>query len=268
MTRHVYTAVFLALAATGAAPAADLTKVERRITKEPAYATKSPRYALLVIGPKARDRVWLVKDGDTLYVDRNGNGDLTDPDEKISPRKGGSAEDGYSFDIPDLTLGGRKHLNLRADFRPLRQLALGENARRGDVQAAVKKDPQGEVLSLSLQATMPHLNPVARVLFLAGPLDLDGPLCPSASPNEAPVVHLGGPLEISCHINRPTLRRNRANELMLAVGTRGLGAGTFAAVGYQNTIPADAHPVGKLAFAPGMAGGESVKKRFEFKERC
>jgi hypothetical protein len=55
---------------------------------------------------------------------------------------------------------------------------------------------------------------------------------------------------------------------MLAVGTRGLGTGTFAAVGHQNTIPADAHPVGELTFPPGKAGGEPVKKRFEFKERC
>jgi hypothetical protein len=75
-------------------------------------------------------------------------------------------------------------------------------------------------------------------------------------------------LEISLPVNRPTFRRNRTNELMLVVGTPGLGAGTFAAVGYQNTIPADAYPVGELTFPPGKAGGKSVKKRFEFKERC
>src|SRR5262249_28662373 len=160
-------------------------------------------------GPGTRDRVWLVKDGDTLYVDRNGNGDLTDPGEKIAPRKGGSAEDGHVFEIPDLILGGRKHLNLRADFRPLSRLVFGENARRADVQAAVEKDPKGEVLSLSLQATMPHLSRTARVLFHAGPIDLGGPLCPSATPKEAPVIHLGGPLEVSLHASRPTLRRNR-----------------------------------------------------------
>jgi hypothetical protein len=93
-------------------------------------------------------------------------------------------------------------------------------------------------------------------------------LCLSASPKEAPVVHLGGPLEISLHVSRPTLRRNRTNDLMLAVGTRGRGAGTFAAIAYQNTIPADAHPVGEVTFTPRKADGEPVKKRFEFKERC
>jgi len=52
------------------------------------------------------------------------------------------------------------------------------------------------------------------------------------------------------------------------VGTRGLGAGTFAAVGYHNTIPADTHPVAELTFAPAKAGGKPVKKLFELNERC
>ncbi len=30
---------------------------------------------------------WLVRDGDTLYVDRNGNGDLTEPGEKVAAEK-------------------------------------------------------------------------------------------------------------------------------------------------------------------------------------
>ena len=42
------------------------------------YQSKSPKYALLIFGPEARTRIWLVLDGTTLYVDRNGNGDLTD----------------------------------------------------------------------------------------------------------------------------------------------------------------------------------------------
>src|SRR5262249_20682043 len=61
------------------APAADLSKIDRSISKEPAYQTKSPKYCLLVFGMDANYRVWLVLDGDTLYVDRNGSGDLTEP---------------------------------------------------------------------------------------------------------------------------------------------------------------------------------------------
>jgi hypothetical protein len=53
--------------------------------KEPSYQ-KEPRYALLVFGPKREQRVWMVLDGTTLYVDRSGNGDLTQPDERLQPK--------------------------------------------------------------------------------------------------------------------------------------------------------------------------------------
>src|SRR5579883_3277208 len=66
--------------------AADLTKIERRLAKEPAYQAK-PKYCLLVFGPEARTKVWLVIDGDTLYVDRNGNGDISEKEEGIDRTK-------------------------------------------------------------------------------------------------------------------------------------------------------------------------------------
>src|SRR4051794_32966947 len=80
------------------APAADLSHIDRAIRKEPAYRTKSPKYCLLVFGPEAKTRVWLVLDGGTLYVDRNGNGDLTEPGEKVAAEKAeGVAEGVYTF---------------------------------------------------------------------------------------------------------------------------------------------------------------------------
>src|SRR5947207_2599263 len=62
--------------------AADLSKIDRHIVKEPAYQSK-PLYCLAIIGPEAKARVWLVLDGDRLYVDRNANGDLTDDGEPV-----------------------------------------------------------------------------------------------------------------------------------------------------------------------------------------
>ena len=62
--------------------AVDLTKIDRTIAKQPAYRGK-PKYCLLVFGPEAKTRIWLVQDGDTLYVDRTSNGDLTGPAKKV-----------------------------------------------------------------------------------------------------------------------------------------------------------------------------------------
>src|ERR1700724_3146257 len=75
-------ALVLASGASASAWAADLTKIDRTIAKEPAYKSK-PKYCLLVFGPEAKSRVWLVLDGDVLYVDRNGNGDLTEKGERV-----------------------------------------------------------------------------------------------------------------------------------------------------------------------------------------
>lgn len=106
--------------------AADLTKIERTIRKEPTYQSKQPRYCLLVFGPEAKFRVWLVLDGKTLYVDRNGNGDLTEDGEKIAAKKGLDifGEDGeYIFDVDAIHEGPRTHKNFSLTIRKLDYLA-------------------------------------------------------------------------------------------------------------------------------------------------
>ncbi len=63
----------------------DLSKVDRSIRREPVWASGEPQYSLLVVSPEKH--VWFVVDGDDLYMDINGNGDLTDPGEKLPPLK-------------------------------------------------------------------------------------------------------------------------------------------------------------------------------------
>jgi hypothetical protein len=46
--------------------AADLSKIDRTIGKEPAYQSK-PKYCLVVFGPEAKTRLWVVFDGSTIY---------------------------------------------------------------------------------------------------------------------------------------------------------------------------------------------------------
>jgi hypothetical protein len=65
------------------AQAIELKDVDRKINKEPKYKSQ-PYYVLLAFGQDAAKKVWLVLDDDTLYVDRNCNGDLTEASEKIT----------------------------------------------------------------------------------------------------------------------------------------------------------------------------------------
>jgi RNA polymerase sigma factor (sigma-70 family) len=81
-----------------------------RPIKEPKYKNE-PRYALLVFGPKRDQRVWMVLDGTTLYVDRNGNGDLTEPDERLEPNNPKDGSNRFSgsgshthFDVFEFTV--------------------------------------------------------------------------------------------------------------------------------------------------------------------
>ena len=60
------------------AAAVDLTQIDRSIGKEPAYRSKDPQFCLLVFGLEAKTRVWIVVDGDVLWIDRNGNGHSVD----------------------------------------------------------------------------------------------------------------------------------------------------------------------------------------------
>src|SRR5437867_4405005 len=97
--------LFISLAANSLA--ADLASIDRIIKKEPAYRTGKPKYCLLVFGPEAKTRVWLVQDGDTLYVDRNGNGDLTEEGEKVAAEKkeDGTDDGTYTFKIDSIQDG-------------------------------------------------------------------------------------------------------------------------------------------------------------------
>ena len=74
-------AVLLMLSA--ASWSADLSKIDRSIAKAPRYSAATQYYALLVLGDDANYRVWFVLDGNTLYLDKNGDGDLRGSGERI-----------------------------------------------------------------------------------------------------------------------------------------------------------------------------------------
>jgi hypothetical protein len=110
-----------------AADGPDLKDIDRRAPKEPSYTTKQPLYGLLVFGPEAQTRVWMVLDRskpdaesyDVLYADLDGDGDLTEPAERfIGHVEGNNAR----FRLPDLkdpaTSAVHTHFTARASGGP------------------------------------------------------------------------------------------------------------------------------------------------------
>ena len=95
-----------------------------------------------------------------------------------------------------------------------------------------------------------------------------GVLLFAGTPAAAPVMHFGGPLQVSFYGELPKLRLGRECEFDLVVGTPGVGNGTFAMLGYEDTVPKDAKPVAEITYQPAKPGDPPVKEKYEIKERC
>src|SRR5262245_36000407 len=206
-------ALFMANIAAVTAAAADLIKIDRTIAKEPVYQNK-PKYWLLVFGPDAKTRVWLVIDGDVLYVDRNGNGDLTEKGERMALM----APEGEITE-PDC---GTKHTALRVtpqkDGRKLVSLmAEGKYRQRsGPVTFAGR----------SQDAPIIHFNGPVSVRFSSAVAYTNrgkaGSSAVDLSPKERLLQQLGKDIPL------PGERRpNKVVSLGAVLGTPGLGEGTF-----------------------------------------
>jgi hypothetical protein len=263
----------LLLAAGGPAWAADLARIDRTIKKEPKYAGH-PRYCLLVFGPEAKHRVWIVQDGNTLYVDRNGNGDLTEAGEKVIAKKGlrGDREGEFAFEVGELKVGGKTHKGLEIGLTPLKLLADNPNVMAlPHVAAAVRKGPDEVTGLMSLDVECASLKGGGvggRIPYMVTAFDTQGVFQLARKPADAPIIHLDGPLQITFFASKPTWTGGRSQDTILCIGTPGHGPGTFAMVKYDGTVPPDKHPTIDATYRPKGPASKPVKEHYELKERC
>ncbi len=266
----------LLLAALGAGDpvtATDLAAISRTIAKEPAYQTKAPRYGLLVFGPQAKYRVWLVHDGDVLYVDRNGNGNLTEPGERVAAtidKNRSAADTGSKFEVGDLRIGDRTHKGLTVYATPLDRYGSAMQT-MPNAKAALAADPKTLIYTVALDVERPGFQGLGvggRVVQMAGSLDSNGVLLFAAKSADAPIIHFDGPLQINFYAEKPILKLERNTELYLVVGTPGHGRGTFASLGYEDTIPNGATAKAEISFPATTANSSPIKELFELKQRC
>lgn len=279
MVRPRFTLGLLALAVlAGPSGATDLAKVPRTIGKEPAYASREPRYCLLLFGPEGRTRVWLVLDGDAAYLDRNGNGDLTEDGEKIplppfDKTDRGPIEGMRQHGAGPIAAwpGGRVDLSLMQ--MRLRRDYKADTPEEQEVLKLLGDQPDG-VLTGVIVTDLAEADKAKKDAPLAMPVnaqvamgDRDGGLRFAARPQDAPIVHFHGPLTMTL-LPLQRLVRGQETELKVHVGARGLGAGTFAAILYQNRVPEDVHPEAEVEFPPASPGMAPLKVRVPLKQRC
>lgn len=212
-----FATVFLALGVLGATPRqavneqpADLSRIDRAPGRQPIYQSDAAQYCLLVFGPQAKTRVWLAVDGDTLYVDRNGNGDLTDAGEAVAGSK-------YGFDIGTLVEpdGRTRHTSL-----------------------VLERSREYFRITIDLHRLGTHYVGYDRAdrLRFAG------------RPEEAPIVHFGGPLTMRFYRQPPRLVPGKRSRVNVSIGTPGLGSGTFAALQCRTVLDCKTAPLAEFEF--------------------
>jgi hypothetical protein len=284
MRRSVVLAVAsVLLLGASAADAADLTRVDRTIKKEPAYQSK-PKYCLLVFGPEAKHRVWLVLDGDTLYVDRNGSGDLTEEGKRIkvpafTPSTHTAHDRERSIEAGDLSVGGLTHTGLvvsQTQYRRKPDVSRGTGLTTPQgwqeyLDEIWRRVPDGLVymVSLNLDAGCYGLFGERRGQRVNhfGWIDGNGQLVFADSSREAPVLHFGGPLTLRVNPSDKLQRGNAPELTTLCLGTPGVGPGSFVTMGYD-LVPKDVHPALEVRFPAREPGGQPVTRKYVLKERC
>src|SRR5262245_11614796 len=175
------------------AQAADLAKIERKIAKEPAYQTKSPKYCLLVFGLDAKTRVWLVQDGDTLYVDRRGNGDLTGDGNRVKVKQ--QSDSFRSFEVGDLTIDGLTHTGLSVTQVKASREAVGNDQ---EWERIKKSGPEPWMwwVRITAERAADDKRDLPRKIGYIVNGDGAGMLVFADRPQDAPIIHLNGPFTL------------------------------------------------------------------------
>jgi hypothetical protein len=201
----------------GTACGAELTKIDRTIAREPAYKSK-PKYCLLVFGPEAKMRVWLVLDGDTLYADRNGNGDLTEERERFAAGPVTNGDKGRVWKVGDLVAPGGKVLYTALTVSDIANVVDSRFQSRG--LGITVKVPIGSTRALQSAGSAVHPAEGYNLRF-------------ANRPQDAPVIHFDGPLRIL--FREPArftagVKAGQTYELEARVGTPGLDKDTPAII--------------------------------------
>jgi hypothetical protein len=250
----------------GLAQAGGPGAVERKIAKEPEYRGAERYYALLVLGPEAERRVWFAVDGEDLYADLNGNGDLTEPGEKLHASSTGSQESFIplwrEWRIPGLA-GSDRWSDIKVKFNVLNPSwrpspTAGNRAYMDRFMDGVAKTPGANIsnIEVTIGGTRTQF---CNAMF-------------ATSAEKAPVFHMDAPLTVGVletivpHVlgRTPDLER-----VQVAVGTPGSGGdqpGCFSYLMYQ-CLPEAARPVLEIEF-PLADGKRSPATRFPLDEKC
>ena len=215
------------------ARALEQIKATYPLKKEPVYRAP-PQYCLLLVGGQDPAWLWMVSDGVTLYVDRNGNGDLTEPGEAIPFRAAGFA----AYFADPFPGGGAQH----------RHLHIAVRQRDWKTNTGGYWSARIEVKGRYAMYAFAHKF--------------------AKKPEYAPVIHLGGPLRMGLEeVAGGRLLRGRKIELAAHVISQYPGT-EKAFVDVDQHCPKDVHPIAEIVLPPRTPGGKFTTLNVPLTRRC
>ena len=234
-------------------PKAEVVEIrkQRTLDVEPQYENE-PRYGLLVAGVDAKEKFWIVLDGQTVYLDRNSNGDLTDADEKIvaGDVKGGSSE------VTQIGLGelAGKRLELTTNADEIATQILVDEAEQ---DAA---DSKLEGWQLAALQRIDNQDKRKFALWL-------GP-----DKERAVVTHIKGPLQFGLVTKFTKLSRKEPTKFDVKIGVSELlnpdtGSKAFPVL-LTRDVPGDLAPVAEFTFTHKDPTQPPIKQRLWLDQRC
>jgi hypothetical protein len=207
----------------------DLSKVDRAIKKEPAYRSK-PQYCLLLFGRQAETRIWLVLDGDVLFVDTNADGDLTEPGKKFTIQS-------RAVRVPEIIErdGKTRHKNLQVTFR---SSVLGN----GLLFHYIAVDVSGRSREYSfIEST-------------------------AGSQQDAIIRHFNGPLKMDI-LSGIFFRNSPSRDFTAVISTR-YESGEWIFVDNRQGVPADVHPSAAIDFPNKNPKRPPIHVEVPLTQRC
>ena len=133
-----------------------------RLREEPVYASKAPRYAVVTMGAKESRWIWVVVDGTAVFVDRDGDGRIRSPEDRLE-----AGVHGYFY----VDVSGCSPEDRPGRFRMTLDVASDDRNRVGL-----------RMLSITAAEDIQDFHTTAGFIPLA------------ARPDQAPRIHVHGPL--------------------------------------------------------------------------
>lgn len=227
--------------------AVDLKTVDRTITRQPDYKTL-PKYCLLVFGPEAKTRVWLVEDGKRLFVDRNANGDLSDDGEPVP-----------AIDERELTT---------IDFATKRPSELND----WDYEAGEIKTADGErhtglhIMRWKLGDQPVNHGVLVNVGGKVPQYSGWGPVF-AAKPADAPIMHFGGDYDVTPLRNKELGLDKPPSRFSIGFFSPGLGKQSSTRISIE-ALPEDVVPQAEIVWPAKDPAIGTIRTTLPLDHRC